>query len=72
MRDTVTRCRDTTAQAARCIAAGLADPGNPSLPVTDSRGHELAAALAWMGGVSAEVHALLCVPVAALRAAVAR
>jgi hypothetical protein len=69
MRDTVGLYRDTIAEAARYIAAGLAD--RLILPVTDPRGHELASALARMGGVSAEVDALLSVPVAALRAAVA-
>jgi hypothetical protein len=70
MRDTVSLYRETIADAARYIARGLAD--RLILPVSDPRGHELAAALAQMSGVSAEVDALLSVPVAALRAALAR
>ncbi|MGH8905727.1 MAG: hypothetical protein ACRD0K_04255 [Egibacteraceae bacterium] len=70
MRDMVKAYRDTISEAARYIAAGLAD--RLILPVTDPRGHELAAGLARMGGVSAEVDALLSVPVTAFRAAVAR
>jgi hypothetical protein len=70
MRDTVSLYRDTIADVARYIARGLA--ARLTLPVSDPRGHELAAALARMGGVSAEVDALLSVPVAALRAALAR
>jgi hypothetical protein len=70
MRDTVRFFQTTIADAARYITAGLAE--QLILPMTDLRGHELAAALARMGGVSAEVDALLSVPVSALRAAVAR
>jgi hypothetical protein len=70
MRDTVRLYRTTIADAARYIAAGLAE--RLILPVTDPRGHELAAALARMGGVSAEVDTLLSLPISALRAATAR
>jgi hypothetical protein len=70
MRDTITLYRTTIGEGARYIAAGLAD--RLILPVTDPRGHELAAALARIGGVSAEVDALLSVPVATLRAPVTR
>jgi hypothetical protein len=55
MRDTVRLYRETIADAARYIARGLAD--RLTLPVADPRGHELAAALARMGGVGAEVDA---------------
>jgi hypothetical protein len=70
MRDTVSLYRDTIAEAARYIARGLAD--RLILPVADPRGHELAAALARMGGITAEVDALLSIPVATLHAAVGR
>jgi hypothetical protein len=70
MRDTVSLYQTTIADAARYIARSLVE--RLILPVSDPRGHELAAALARMGGVSAEVDALLSIPVAALRSALAR
>jgi hypothetical protein len=60
MRGTVRLYHTTIADAARYLAAGLAE--RLILPVTDPRGHELAAALARMSGVSAEVEELLSAP----------
>jgi hypothetical protein len=70
MTDMLGLYRQTVADAARYIARGLAD--QLILPVTDPAGHYLAAALARMGGVSVEAEELLSIPVAALRAAIAR
>ncbi|MGH8909069.1 MAG: hypothetical protein ACRD0K_21905 [Egibacteraceae bacterium] len=63
MREMVRAYRDTIAQAARYIAAGLADR-------TDPHGQELAGALARMSGISEEIEQLL--PAAAPRAAPSR
>ncbi|MGH8910578.1 MAG: hypothetical protein ACRD0K_29800 [Egibacteraceae bacterium] len=70
MRDMLALYRQTVADAARYIAHRLAD--GLILPATDPHGHELAAALGRIGGVSGEVDALLAVPATALRAAVTR
>jgi hypothetical protein len=70
MRDTVHLYQTTIADAARYSARGLAD--RLTLPVSDPRGHELAAALARMAGSALRWTRCCPSPVAALRAAVSR